>query len=104
MKIKMAFLVVGLILSLGGTHVQAQHLGISSTQAVVGYSPGQWGFMTAWNLSTGGLQQSSSWRTGTHRFDHAYPTYRQWIARFVYNQSTGRTTDMAWFYGQPHVQ
>lgn len=77
---------------------------MSITQSIHGYSSGGWSFLTAWNLSTGAQQVSTGWYSGARRFEHSVSAWRQWIARFIYNQSTGRTAALAWYYDQPHFQ
>lgn len=73
-------------------------------QSIRGVTDSVWAFMTAWNLATGTLDVSPSFRNTTYAWDHPAPGYQQWIARFVYNQGTGKTTGLAWYYRQPHVQ
>lgn len=76
---------------------------IGTTQGIVGRTTSRWAFMTAWNLATGVQSVSPSWYNSTSVWNHP-AGQQQWIARFVYDQSTGQTRELAWFYGQPHVQ
>lgn len=64
----------------------------------------KWSFLTAWNLSTSGLEASASWRNGSFTWEHTAAGSQQWIARFAYDQGTGKTTALAWYYRQAHVQ
>ncbi len=95
---------VALVLVLVGAFSAHAQQGMQNRQSIHGVSSGGWSYLTAWNLSSGALQMSGSWWSGAHRFEHSAPYYREWIARFIYNQSTGRTAALAWFYAQPHVQ
>lgn len=73
-------------------------------QPITGWANNRWSFLTAWNLSTGALEVSPRWRNGYLTWEHTADAYQQWIARFVYDEGTGKTTAMAWFYRQSHVQ
>jgi len=64
----------------------------------------KWAFLTAWNLATGVQSVSPSWYKGRSVWSHPVTAQQQWIARFVYDQGTGQTRELAWFYSQPHVQ
>ncbi len=75
-----------------------------STQLVSGLAVNRWSFMTAWNLATGSLAVSPRWWHGVYTWEHAASGHQQWIARFTYDESTGRTTSLAWYYRQSHVQ
>lgn len=75
----------------------------STTQTAIGESYYRWIFLTAWNLSSGALSQSQTGYHGPCVFNHPAPQ-QQWIARFIYDQTTGKTRELAWYYSQPHVQ
>lgn len=74
-----------------------------TTQTIRGTSSYRWTFLTAWNLSSGALSQSQASYHGPFWLNHPAPQ-QQWIARFIYDQSSGQTRELAWFYRQPHVQ
>ena len=76
----------------------------NTTQPVAGYTTSRWAFLTAWNLSTGVQSVSASWYNGRSVWSHPVTAQQQWIARFVYDQGTGQTRELAWYYSQPHVQ
>lgn len=75
-----------------------------AAQPIAGYAVNRWSFMTAWNLSTGALEMSPRWRNGVQTWEHSAAGHQQWIARFSYDDTTGRTTALAWYYRQSHVQ
>ena len=75
-----------------------------TSQPIAGTAVNRWSFMTAWNLTTGALSVSPSWQNGSYTWNHPADNYQQWIARFVYNQGTGKTAGLAWYYRQSHVQ
>ncbi|HPG01186.1 MAG TPA: CARDB domain-containing protein [Kiritimatiellia bacterium] len=89
-----------------GDRLKVLPLGVyfKETQWIRGVADSAWAFMTAWNLSTGALNVSPSFRNTTYVWEHPTPGYQQWIARFVYNQGTGKTAGLAWYYRQSHVQ
>ncbi len=76
----------------------------STNERAIGVTTGDWAFMSAWNLSTGDLQVSPSWRDGTHTWPYTRSGHGQWIARFIYRQSAGQTRELQWSYTQVHVQ
>ncbi|HPG01188.1 MAG TPA: CARDB domain-containing protein [Kiritimatiellia bacterium] len=75
-----------------------------TSQPIAGSAVNRWSFMTAWNLTTGALSVSPSWQNGSYTWNHPADNYQQWIARFAYDQVTGQTTALAWYYRQAHVQ
>lgn len=89
-----------------GDRLVVRSLGVyfKEVQWIRGVADSAWAFMTAWNLTTGALNVSPSFRNSTYVWEHPTPGYQQWIARFIYNQGTGKTTGLAWYYRQAHVQ
>lgn len=75
-----------------------------ASQPIAGNAVNRWSFMTAWNLATGVQSVSPSWQNGSYTWNHPAAGYQQWIARFAYDQVTGKTTSLAWYYRQAHVQ
>lgn len=76
----------------------------NNNQTIAGRTTDRWTFMTAWNLSSGAFQVSPNWFNGRSVWSHAASTHTQWIARFVYDQTSGQTRELAWYYSQIHVQ
>ncbi|HPG01185.1 MAG TPA: hypothetical protein PLE77_14095 [Kiritimatiellia bacterium] len=97
-------LTIGLLL-ISVVFVGETHAGptFSTSQIIIGVSYYRWMFMTAWNLSSGALYQSNTGYNGPSVFNHPAPQ-QQWIARFIYDQTTGQTRELAWYYSQDHVQ
>ena len=75
-----------------------------ASQPIAGNAANRWSFMTAWNLTTGVQSVSPSWQNGSYTWNHPAAGYQQWIARFAYDQVTGKTTSLAWYYRQAHIQ
>ena len=75
----------------------------ATTQTIDGYSIYRTAFLTAWNLSSGALSVSQTSYHGLFWLDHPAPP-QQWIARFIYDEGSGKTRELAWHYTQPHVQ
>jgi len=75
----------------------------ASSQGAAGWTANRWSYMTAWNLSSGALSVGTQWYNGRQVMNHAV-VKQQWIARFIYDQSTGQTRQLSWFYYQDHVQ
>lgn len=95
--------ILGIALGMGLTVGAAANPDLHSSQPIAGWSDNSWSFMTAWNLSSGLLQVSPNWFSGRQLWTHAAPK-NQWIARFTYNQVTGQTAELAWYYSQWFVQ
>lgn len=74
-----------------------------SFQPVAGLAESSWSFMTAWNLSTGHLEISPTFYNERSVWFHSAPKL-QWIGRFIYDQSSGQTAELAWYYGDWFVQ
>lgn len=87
--------------SSGGTVV---YPAFNTIQRLTCSAVNKWSFLTAWNLSTSGLEMSASWYNGSFTWEHTAAGSQQWIARFAYDQGTGKTTALAWYYRQAHVQ
>ena len=75
-----------------------------ASQPIAGSAVNRWSYMTAWNLVTGSLNVSPSWQNGSYTWNHPAEGGEQWIARFAYDQVTGKTTSLAWYYRQAHIQ
>ncbi len=75
-----------------------------TSQPITGWANNRWSFMSAWNLSTGALEVSPRWNNGPLTWNHTADAYQQWIARFVYDEVTGKTTALAWYFRQSHIQ
>lgn len=96
--------ILGMLLTASlAPHARAANPDFATTQGVAGWTANRWAYMTAWNLSSGALSVGSQWYNGRTVMNHAVAK-NQWIARFVYDQTTGQTRQLAWFYTQDHVQ
>ncbi len=73
-------------------------------QVLRGWANNDWSFMTAWDLSTGALTQSPDWYNGEYLWRWTNVSYYHWIALFIYDDGSGRTQELTWYWIQPHVQ
>ena len=69
-----------------------------------GETSNRWAFMTAWGLTTGDHSVSPSWYNGKYLWYHDVWYWNEWYAQFLYNQGTGRTAELVWYFCQIHVQ
>lgn len=77
---------------------------IDTIQPVAGTTVKRWSFMTAWNLHTGGFEASPQWYNGVYTWNHDATGYQEWLARFIYDQTSMQTRSLTWYYRQVHVQ
>ena len=92
------------LLCFTANNVSAQSQSFAATETAVGYTVNTWSFMTAWDLTSGGLQVSPNWINGHYFWNFSQPHYQRWTAKFIYDVSTGSSRELKWSYTQIHVQ
>lgn len=103
MRIGFVFFAICMLSIVPAAGVVRANPDLYSLQPVAGWAENRWSFMTAWNLSSGQLEMSPAFYSGRQVWHHNAPK-TQWIGRFIYDQGTGRTSELAWFYSQWFAQ